>query len=61
MKFLNYFIFKPRIFASPTKLMKDIGYGKNYEYAHDLENKKSDQKHFPDELVGRKYRKTDEK
>lgn len=46
---------------APTKLMKDIGYGKNYEYAHDLENKKSDQKHFPDELVGRKYRKTDKK
>ena len=46
---------------APTKLMKDIGYGKNYEYAHDLENKKSSQQHFPDELVGRKYRKTDKK
>ena len=46
---------------APTKLMKDIGYGKSYEYAHDLENKKSDQKHFPDKLVGRKYRKTDKK
>ena len=46
---------------APTKLMKDIGYGKNYEYAHDLENKKSNQQHFPDELVGRKYRKIDEK
>ncbi|MDO4873675.1 MAG: replication-associated recombination protein A [Candidatus Gracilibacteria bacterium] len=46
---------------APTKLMKDIGYGKNYEYAHDLENKKSNQQHFPDELVGRKYRKTDKK
>ncbi len=41
--------------------MKDIGYGKNYEYAHDLENKKSNQQHFPDELIGRKYRKIDEK
>lgn len=46
---------------APTKLMKDIGYGKSYEYAHDLENKKSNQQHFPDELVGRKYRKTDKK
>ncbi|MBB1554425.1 replication-associated recombination protein A [Candidatus Gracilibacteria bacterium] len=46
---------------APTKLMKDIGYGKNYEYAHDLENKKSDQQHFPDKLVGRKYRKIDKK
>lgn len=46
---------------APTKLMKDIWYGKNYEYAHDLENKKSDQQHFPDKLVGRKYRKIDKK
>lgn len=43
---------------APTRLMKDAGYGKGYEYAHDLENKKSDQQHFPDELVGRKYRKS---
>lgn len=35
---------------APTKLMKDIGYGKGYEYAHDLETKKSDQEHFPDAL-----------
>lgn len=46
---------------APTKLMRDIWYGKNYEYAHDLENKKSDQQHFPDELVGRKYRNIDKK
>lgn len=46
---------------APTKLMCDIWYGKNYEYAHDLENKKSDQQHFPDELVGRKYRNIDKK
>lgn len=38
-----------------TKLMKDIGYGKNYEYDHNLENKKSDQQCMPDKLKERKY------
>lgn len=40
---------------APTKLMKDFGYGKGYEYAHNLPEKKSSQEHFPDELKGRKY------
>ncbi|WKZ30050.1 MAG: replication-associated recombination protein A [Candidatus Dojkabacteria bacterium] len=40
---------------APTKLMKDLGYGKGYEYDHDLENKKSDQECFPEELKGREY------
>ncbi|MDD2693831.1 MAG: replication-associated recombination protein A [Candidatus Gracilibacteria bacterium] len=42
---------------APTELMKEIGYGKGYEYAHNLESKKSGQEHFPEELKGRKYRK----
>jgi len=37
--------------------MKEAGYGIGYEYAHNLENKKSSQEHFPEELRGRKYRK----
>lgn len=41
---------------APTALMREAGYGVGYEYAHNLENKKSEQQHFPDELVGRKYR-----
>lgn len=41
---------------APTKLLKDIWYGKWYEYAHNLEEKKSSQAHFPEELTGRKYR-----
>jgi putative ATPase len=41
---------------APTELMKEAGYGKWYEYAHNLEGKKSEQEHFPDELKGRKYR-----
>jgi putative ATPase len=40
---------------APTKLMKDLGYGKGYQYDHDLENKKSDQQCLPDKLKGRKY------
>ena len=38
-----------------TKLMKDIGYGKGYEYDHDLKSKKSNQQCLPDKLVKRKY------
>lgn len=38
-----------------TKLMREIGYGKRYEYDHDLESKKSDQQCMPDKLKNRKY------
>jgi len=38
-----------------TKLMKDIGYGKGYQYDHDLPNKKSGQQCLPDKLKNRKY------
>jgi len=40
---------------APTRLMKDSGYGKGYEYDHDLKNKKSSQQCMPDELKGREY------
>ncbi len=40
---------------APTTLMKDLGYGKGYEYAHNLPGKKSDQEHFPKGLEGRRY------
>jgi putative ATPase len=42
---------------APTKLMKDIGYGKGYQYDHDLPNKKSDQECFPEELKRTNYYK----
>lgn len=42
---------------APTELMKEAGYGKGYEYAHDLKEKKSKQEHFPKELKWRTYRK----
>jgi putative ATPase len=38
-----------------TKLMKDLDYGKGYEYDHDLENKQSEQECFPDQLEGTDY------
>lgn len=40
---------------APTQLMKNLNYGKGYEYDHDLKNKKSDQQCFPDRLKNRKY------
>src|SRR5690606_24224311 len=40
---------------APTQLMKDLNYGKGYEYDHDLENKKSDQQCMPDKLKSRDY------
>lgn len=40
---------------APTKLMKDIGYGKNYEYSHDYEKNFSAQEYLPKELSGNKF------
>jgi len=35
---------------APTKLMKDIGYGKGYAYDHDSEDGFSGQNYFPDDM-----------
>ncbi len=40
---------------SPTRLMKDLGYGKNYKYAHDFEGNFADHNFLPDELDGKKW------
>jgi len=45
---------------APTKLMKDLGYGKNYIYAHDEEDKLSTMQCLPDSLKDRKYYKPTE-
>jgi len=37
---------------APTKLMKDLGYGKDYKYAHDFENNFVVEEFLPDELKG---------
>lgn len=36
---------------APTKLMKDLDYGKSYRYAHDFENNFVSQEFLPDKLV----------
>jgi putative ATPase len=46
---------------APTKLMKNLGYGDGYKYAHDFENKITDMQCLPDNLAGREYyRPTDQ-
>ncbi|MCU1312073.1 MAG: Recombination protein MgsA [Candidatus Angelobacter sp.] len=40
---------------APTGLMKAIGYGKGYQYAHDLESKVADMQCLPDNLKDRSY------
>ena len=39
----------------PTKLMKELDYGKGYVYAHDTEDKIADMECLPDNLRGREY------
>ena len=38
-----------------TRLMRDVGYGKGYQYAHDTEDKLTDMQCLPDSLLGKKY------
>ena len=41
---------------APTKLMKEIGYGKDYKYTPDYESEEeAAQEYFPEKLKGRKY------
>jgi len=40
---------------APTKLMKELDYGKGYRYAHDEEDKVADMDCLPDSLKGRSY------
>jgi putative ATPase len=40
---------------APTGLMKNIGYGKGYQYAHNTEEKVTDMQCLPDNLAGRTY------
>ncbi|GGK26303.1 ATPase AAA [Yeosuana aromativorans] len=39
---------------APTKLMKELGYGDNYKYAHNYDNNFADQEFMPDEVKGTK-------
>jgi len=40
---------------APTRLMKDLGYGKGYEYDHDTDGGFSGQSYFPDEMERRVF------
>ena len=40
---------------APTKLMKNLDYGKNYEYSHSYENNFSPQEYLPKEISGKKF------
>lgn len=41
---------------APTKLMKDVGYGKNYDYSHSATGEKKEGiEYLPDKLKGKKY------
>ncbi len=45
---------------APTKLMKDLDYGKDYQYDHEFENRYSYQKYFPDKMAEKEYYKPGE-
>lgn len=40
---------------APTSLMKDMGYGHDYKYAHDFDNHFALQQYLPDALVGTRF------
>ena len=40
---------------APTKLMKDMNYGKNYQYAHDYKEGFVEQEFLPEEISGAKF------
>jgi putative ATPase len=40
---------------APTKLMKSLEYGKDYQYAHDVEGRVADMECLPASLAGRRY------
>lgn len=50
-----------RLRNAVTGLMKNIGYGEGYKYAHDFEDKVAEMQCLPDNLLGRQYyRPTDQ-
>lgn len=40
---------------APTKLMKELGYSKGYQYPHSSENNFIDEKYFPDEMTDNQF------
>ncbi len=40
---------------APTRMMKNMGYGNNYEYSHNYDNNFSAQEYLPTEIAGHKF------
>jgi putative ATPase len=40
---------------APTKLMKNMDYGKGYKYAHDFENNFAEQEFLPEKISGKAF------
>jgi putative ATPase len=40
---------------APTRLMKDLGYGRGYEYAHDFDEQTAPMECLPEALTGRRF------
>lgn len=40
---------------APTRLMKDVGYGRGYQYAHDFDEQTAAMECLPDSLAGRRF------
>ena len=40
---------------APTKLMKNLDYGKGYKYAHSFEGNFADQEYLPEKIAGTKF------
>ncbi|MBP5200316.1 MAG: replication-associated recombination protein A [Schwartzia sp.] len=40
---------------APTRLMKELGYGKGYQYAHDTQEKITNMQCLPDSILGKEY------
>lgn len=40
---------------APTRLMKELNYGRDYQYAHDVEGRVADMECLPPSLTGRRY------
>jgi putative ATPase len=44
-----------RLRNAPTRLMKDLGYGEGYRYAHDEQTGVAEMESLPEGLRGRRY------
>ncbi len=45
----------PQIRNAPTRLMKELGYGRDYQYAHDFEQQTAAMDCLPESLKGRRF------